>query len=335
MASPSTDVLVRHGWTDGVAERFTRTGLPISAAARVTRTDRGEAIVAGRTGVRRARWNGVPPVTGDWVAVVDEAIVATLPRTSAIVRGNAGENGDQALAANVDIAMVVVGLDTKLSLNRLERALTLVWTTGVRPVVVLSKADTIDDVDLEHQRSRTEVSAGEADLVVASAVDGRGVDQLHDLASDGNTVVMIGSSGVGKSTLGNLLIGADALDTGPTRIGDSKGRHTTTARELHPTLRGGVLIDTPGLRGLGLASSGGGVAMAFSDVVELADDCRFRDCRHDMEPGCAVRDVISPRRLASYRKLEREQADSERRAEVRERIAARRSRKKYDRTRGW
>lgn len=335
MATPSTDVLVRHGWTDEVAQRFTRSGLPLSAAARVTRTDRGEAIVATGTGVTRVRWDGVAPVTGDWVAVADDTIIATLPRRSVIVRGNAGENGDQALAANVDIAMVVVGLDTKLSLNRLERALTLVWTAGVGPVVVLSKADTIDEVDLQHQRSRAEISAGDAELVVTSAVDGRGVDRLHELAADGTTVVMIGSSGVGKSTLGNLLIGADELDTGPTRVGDSKGRHTTTAREMHPTIRGGVLIDTPGLRGLGLASSGGGVTKAFADVVELAEGCRFRDCRHDVEPGCAVRSVISPRRLDSYRKLLREQADSERRAEVRERIAARRSRKKYDRTRGW
>ena len=335
MASPSVDVLVRHGWTDEVAERFTRSGLPAASAARVTRTDRGEAVVACPAGLRRVRWTGVPPVTGDWVSIVDGALVATLPRTSEIVRGNAGENGDQPLAANVDVAMVVVGLDTKLSLNRLERALTLVWTAGVQPVVVLSKADTIDDVDLQHQRARAEVAAGRADLVVASAVDGRGIARLHEVAADGRTVVMIGSSGVGKSTLGNLLVGADLLDTGPTRHGDSKGRHTTTARELHPTMRGGVLIDTPGLRGLGLASTGGGVAMAFSDVVELAESCRFRDCRHDSEPGCAVRDVVSPRRLASYRKLVREEADSERRAQVRERIAARRSRPKYDRAKGW
>ena len=335
MASPSNDVLVRHGWTDEIAGRFARIGLPATTAARVTRTDRGEALVACSAGLRRARWSGVPPVTGDWVSVVDDTIVAALPRSSAIVRGNAGENGDQALAANVDVAMVVVGLDTKLSLNRLERALTLVWTAGVRPVVVLSKADTIDDVDLAHQRRRAEISAGEADHLVASAVDGRGLDRLHDVAAEGRTVVMIGSSGVGKSTIGNLLIGAEMLDTGPTRVGDSKGRHTTTARELYPTIGGGVLIDTPGLRGLGLASSGGGVAMAFSDVVELAESCRFRDCRHDSEPGCAVRDVVSPRRLASYRKLVREEADSERRAQVRERIAARRSRPKYDRAKGW
>lgn len=336
MDSPThLDALAPYGWTEAVANRYTRLGLTDAEPGRVTRSDRGRAEVVTRHGQTSAAWSGSIPITGDWVAVADGAISIVLDRTSAIVRGNAAESGDQILAVNVDRAFLVMALDTRLSLNRLERALTLIWGGDAEPVVVLNKADAADSSLIEHTRQRAAISASDAEIIVTSAVDGRGMDRMHALAGDGATVVLLGASGVGKSTIANRLIGSDLLDTGSTRHGDSKGRHTTVTREMVPTMSGGVLIDTPGLRGLGLASQGNGVALAFSDIETLAADCRFRDCSHDTEPGCAVRDVVAERRLVSYRKLRREQSTEERRAEIRARRTARRSRRKYDRTRGW
>lgn len=329
-------VLARYCWSDAVAERFERLNLPGTVPGRVVRSDRGGAVVAtGHGDAENHRWSGTAPVTGDWVAVAGDSIVAIAERSTAITRGNAADTGDQVLAANVDRALVIIALDTKLSLNRLERALALVWGGGATPVIVMSKADLVDSSLLNHQRRRVDSVAIGAEVVVASSLDGRGMDHLHELAGHGCSVVLLGASGVGKSTIGNLLIGSETLDVGRTRGGDSKGRHTTVRRELFPTTGGGVLIDTPGLRGLGLASSAAGISMAFDDIESMAVGCRFRDCTHVSEPGCAVVDNVAPRRLDSYRKLNREQVAIERRAVVRERRQARRSRSKYDRRRGW
>ena len=332
----NVDRLAPYGWTRAIADRFTALNQPSIQPGRVVRTDRGSARVFTGEGTRMVTWTRPTPVTGDWAAIEHGHISILLERTSAITRGNASETGNQVLAANVDMVFLVIGLDRRVGLNKLERALALVYGGGATPVVVLLKADTVDTSLIELQHQRASAAVHDATVVVTSAMDGRGCDELATLASNGATVALIGASGIGKSTLGNWLIGRDVLDTGPTRVGDAKGRHTTVTREMLPTASGGVLIDTPGLRGLGLTADHDGLALVFTDIEDLAIHCRFRDCSHETEPGCAVAGTIAPRRLASYRKLIDEQAGSVRRAEFRKRRDKRRGgRRVYNRRAGW
>jgi ribosome biogenesis GTPase len=259
-------------------------------------------------GLVRAEFSRVDVCTGDWVALSGRYVHAVLPRRTALVRASAsGVSAGQVLAANVDVVAVVVSCASGIDLGRAERLLTVAWESGARPVVVLTKTDACPDVG----RVREEV-AGVAlgvDVVAVSAAEGTGLDAL--VVSLTGTVVLVGQSGVGKSTLATALTGAD-LATREVREVDGKGRHTTVRRELL-ALRGGrgVLIDTPGLRGVGLFDAGDGLSHAFADVDALAGDCRFADCAHGTEPGCAVRAAIDAgqlpaRRLDSYRKLVRE-----------------------------
>ena len=289
--------------------------------ARVVRVDRSAYDVLTEDGP--ARLNALPAsevTVGDWLAVTDDGGWALLPRTSLLVRGaSSGVSRTQPLAANVDVVLVVASLSVPIPVRRIERLLTLAWESGAAPVVVLTKADLHPDP--ESAVRDLEPHAPGAPIVVTSAVEGD-VGALAPYAQPGTTLVLLGASGAGKSTVVNALAGATVMDTGDVRGVDGKGRHTTTHRELVVLPSGAVVIDTPGLRGVALAGSEEGLALAFSDVEELAAACRFADCAHVGEPGCAVQASIdagdlSTARMESWRKLQRELAFQARRTDAR------------------
>jgi ribosome biogenesis GTPase len=332
------------GWTGPTPESGDgRRPARVIAVHKETSIVRGEdgrdrpAIVTGRFRYDALAASDYPAV-GDWVALEptrpeagpdDPAVIAAvLPRRSAFVRSaadatrrSAGHLADeQVLAANVDVAFIVAGLDHDFNLRRLERYLAVAWSSAVDPVIVLNKADIADD--LEGRLVAVEAIAPGVPTVVVSALTGDHVADLASHLTPGRTAVVLGSSGVGKSTLVNALLGAQRQATAAVREDDSRGRHTTTHRELFVLPGGALLIDTPGIRSLEIAGADEGVDAAFDDIAELAAACRFRDCRHQDEPGCAVRDALadgslSPDRLASHQKLERELAFAERKADPR------------------
>ncbi len=235
---------------------------------------------------------------------------AVLPRRTAFVRRAAGEHTvKQVLAANVDTVFLVMGLDRDYNPRRIERALVLAWESGADPVVLLNKADLCDDV--EARRVEIEAAAPGVPVRVIAAKPGQGLDDLAPWLEPGRTVALLGSSGVGKSTIVNQLLGEERQKTRSVRESDQRGRHTTTHRELVVLPGGGLLVDTPGLREIQLWASEDGLASAFEDVEKLAPGCKFRDCVHESEPGCAVLAAVdygslSEERLASYRKLRAE-----------------------------
>jgi ribosome biogenesis GTPase len=328
-SSPSMDgvnaQLASFGWDEQLACDFDSLRAPGAVPARViaehrdryvVRTAQGEraAVLSGRLR-HQSRTREDLPATGDWVAV-DEgdgttSIHAVLPRRSLFRRKAAGDSTEaQVLAANVDVALVAAALPADVNARRIERYLALAWESGAVPVVLLTKADLVDDVDAAVRGVRA-VAPG-VDVAAVSAVTGAGVDALARWLQPGRTAVLLGSSGAGKSTLTNLLMGADALRTGAVRE-DGKGRHTTTHRQLVQLRNGALLIDTPGMRELQLWSADAGLESAFADVEALAARCRFGDCAHDSEPGCAVRaaaerGTLDPARLESWRRLRRELA---------------------------
>ncbi|MFI6039781.1 ribosome small subunit-dependent GTPase A [Streptomyces sp. NPDC051315] len=331
-ASTASHPLDRYGWNDAWATDFAPHGAGGLRPGRVVRVDRGscETVTAaadGRVTTVRAGTGPVAssdplltPCTGDWVALDpdQEVVRVLLPRRTAFVRAVSSQRSDgQVLAANIDQVLIAVSLADELDLGRVERFLSLAWESGGQPVVVLTKADLVPDpVTLSHLVEDTERVAPGARVLPVSAATGQGMDALAALV-DG-TAALLGPSGAGKSTLVNALTGADAQRVVATRDSDGKGRHTTTTRDLLPLPGGGVLIDTPGLRGVGLWEADHGVAQAFTDVESLARDCRFPDCSHRSEPGCAVLAAVEEgelplRRLENYHKLLREN----------ERIAAR------------
>jgi ribosome biogenesis GTPase / thiamine phosphate phosphatase len=246
---------------------------------------------------------------GDWVGLGDGLIRTVLPRRSAIVRKSAGLTSEpQTLAANVDVAFIVTSLGPDLEPRRIERYLVTVWESGASPEVVLTKADRMEDP--WGLVAEVEAVALGVPVHVVSALTGQGVDALRARVGDGATAVLIGSSGVGKSTLVNRWVGHELMAVKETRVDDDEGRHTTTHRELIVLPGGGVVIDTPGIRELQLWDSGG-MEEAFADVEELAAACRFSDCSHNTEPGCAVKAALSSGELAverhaSWLKLQRE-----------------------------
>src|SRR5690606_26306481 len=263
-----------------------------------------------------------------WVAVEPGGspryVRTVLPRRTAFVRSTSSKRSEgQILAANVDHAVVAVSFAAELDLARVERFLALAWESGAQPVVVLTKADLVPDpATRAHLVQDVETSAPGVPVITVSAHDGDGLDVLTAVAAWGTTV-LLGQSGAGKSTLANALLGEDVMDVRAIRDVDGKGRHTTTTRNLLVLPGGGVLIDTPGLR-----DATGGVGQVFAEIQELAGGCRFQDCSHEREPGCAVLDAIDDgtlpqRRLDSYRKLQREnlrmvaQKDARLRAEIR------------------
>jgi ribosome biogenesis GTPase len=236
-----------------------------------------------------------------WPSARERATIqAILPRTSLFSRKVAGqETLEQILAANVDVAFLVAGLDRDFSIRRLERYLTMAWESGARPVIVLNKTDLADD--LEARRADVAGVAGAVPVHAISSKVGSGIEELSPYLQPGRTVALLGSSGVGKSTLINRLVGRERQLTRDVREKDSRGRHTTTHRELVPLPGGGLLIDTPGMRELQLWSADEGVQETFDDITDLAEHCYFRDCRHETEPKCAVKAAAEDGRLASDR----------------------------------
>jgi ribosome biogenesis GTPase / thiamine phosphate phosphatase len=288
-------------------------------------TDGGErpAEVAGR--LRFDADRGLPPglpAVGDWVEYQPlpgerrAVIHAVRPRTSLLLRKDPGRRtAAQVLAANVDIAFLVSALPGGLNPRRLERYLALVWDGGARPVLVLNKADLAADPDAAIARA-TAIAPG-VPVHAVSAATGLGMTALEPYFAGGAAAVLLGPSGVGKSTLINRLLGRDVQPTQGVRD-DGRGRHTTTQRQLFERPGGGWILDTPGLRELALWEGGDGVDTVFAEVEDLAPHCRFRDCTHRAEPGCAVRAAVAsgalaPERLANYHKLHGELAYLERR----------------------
>ncbi|WP_405159559.1 ribosome small subunit-dependent GTPase A [Nocardia sp. NBC_01499] len=308
------DLLVPYGWTEAVADEYASMIEETWVPARVIRMDRSECDVATPTGVVRARCPRVDSeisglCTGDWVTIdAEPAVRQLLPRRSAIMRSSvSGRSQAQVLAANVDTVLICTAVDADVDLGRLERLLALAWESNAQPVVVLTKADAAVDIPIDDVRS---VAPG-ASVFAVSANNGTGLDVLAAVL-DG-TVALIGPSGAGKSTLANALLGQEVFATNAVRAADKKGRHTTVHRELRPLPNGGTLIDTPGLRGIGLWDAAEGIEKTFSDIESLAAGCRFGDCAHNGEPGCAVLAAIDTgelarRRLDSYRKLAKENA---------------------------
>jgi ribosome biogenesis GTPase len=269
------------------------------------------------------------PAVGDWVVLSSEedtpqpVIVGILPRRSVISRRDPADvTGEQVLAANVDILLIVHGLDRELNLRRIERGLVLALQAGATPVVVLTKADLCDDPAAAAADAQT--VALDHQVCLTSAETGEGIADVAALGVGSRTLALLGESGAGKSRLVNTLLDHEAMAVGAVREGDAKGRHTTVTRELLLLPGGGVIIDTPGLRGLGLWDADLGIDLAFPDVFDLAAGCRFADCSHGTEPGCAVRGAVEAgtldvRRVESYRHLVGELDDLDRRRTEQER----------------
>ncbi|MFH8344167.1 ribosome small subunit-dependent GTPase A [Streptomyces sp. NPDC018045] len=347
-SSASSCPLNSYGWDDGFAESFAPYAGQGHVPGRVIRVDRGrvDAVVPDGDGVRTVMADTAPvttgdpmrvPCTGDWAVIGlgevgagrDGAVRALLPRRTALVRSTSSKRSEgQVLAANVDHAVVAVSLAVELDLGRIERFVSLAWESGAQPLVVLTKADLAGGPDgLAHLIADAETAAPGVRVLAVSSTAGEGLDVLAAVLA-GGTSVLLGQSGTGKSTLANALLGEDVQDVRAARDRDGKGRHTTTTRDLLVLPGGGVLIDTPGLRGVGMWDADAGLARAFSDIEELAARCRFHDCAHTTEPGCAVLSAVDSgalpqRRLESYRKLLREnerivaKTDARLRAEIR------------------
>lgn len=281
------------------------------------RADRGSVLAITSDGPLQLR---VPPsldprpTVGDWLALRPGAaegssarIGALLPRQSLLRRSAADANGYQSLAANVDLVLITSGLDRPVKAGRINRVAAQAWDAGAQPVLVLTKA-----AGIEVDSARIELEHPGMQVLLTSAQEGQGLVALAELLA-GRTSVLVGESGAGKSTLTNALLGRSAEAIGAVRAGDHKGRHTTTARQLHllPGPAGGAIIDTPGIRAVGLWTDPESVDASFADISDLATDCRFSDCAHGGEPGCAVLAAVaagqlSEARYESWRRLQRE-----------------------------
>jgi ribosome biogenesis GTPase len=270
------------------------------------------------------------PTVGDWVLIEARfgegraTIHEVFPRKSKFSRKVAGrETSEQIVAANIDTVFLMTSLTGDLNPRRIERYLTTVWDSGARPVLLLSKADLCDDPAALMEKI-AHVTIG-VPIHCVSSITGDGLDSILAYITRGQTVALLGSSGVGKSTLVNRLLGHQVQQVREIREGDGRGRHTTTARRLFILEQGGMLIDTPGMRELQLWDAGEGLSQAFADIEQIAQECRFRDCGHDSEPGCAVQSALRSRQLRSerfesYLKLRREMEHLERKQDVFARI---------------
>ena len=327
------------GWDPALAYYAAEVAATRIVPGRLATVDRGRAIVLTEAGPVPAAWRypttvvgeqqEVMPAVGDWAMITDDdelrRVVTLLPRRTLLSRGIAdGARVTQPLAANVDLVMVVTGLDRDFSPRRIERFLALARSGSVRALVVLSKLDLVDDPAPAIRWARKS-SAG-LEVVTVSALTGDGLPELRGQIDPGHTVVLVGSSGAGKSTLINRFLGAERQPTAAVRQSDDRGRHVTTRRELLLLPGGGLVIDTPGLREVGLLADAEAVLKVFPEIAGLADECRFSDCLHGEEPGCAVQDAVrrgdlDADRLESYHRLIREQVSAALRANEYERRA--------------
>jgi ribosome biogenesis GTPase len=319
------------GWDDEFERAWQELGGG-NRPGRVARLDRGWSTVLSGVDTQRVRNIGADVAVGDWVVPTadGERVEHVLPRRSAFVR-RASFEGSRAeahtLAANIDVVFLTHSFGAEPNQRRLERELVLAFDSGADPAVVLTKADLVDDPE-PARRELVEVALG-VPVLVASGRTGAGVEEIRSFATGGRTLAFLGASGTGKSTLVNALLGEARQAVTEVRGGDQRGRHTTVAAELLELPDGGWLIDTPGVRAVSLWLSGDGIERAFADVFELTEHCRFRDCKHDQEPGCAVRAAIEegsldPARFASLERLVAEEAAWEEEQRTRERLADRR-----------
>ena len=314
--------LTRFGYSGALAASFAQVAEPGDTPARVLAVHRNRLVVATVDGEHNATLDAAlcerepldRPAIGDWVAIHAMppdayGIRALVPRRTAFIRGAAGAKvSPQVVAANVDYVLIVTALPGDFNERRLERYLALAWESGAMPLIVLTKCDLVPDVSAFVATARG--LAPGVDVVAVSATAVGGLDHLQSLIPPGATLALLGSSGVGKSTLVNRLAGVEVMRTADVDV-DGRGRHTTTHRELRRLENGMLVIDTPGMRELQLWSADAGLERAFEDIVELSLACRFADCGHGNEPGCAVADAISrgqldAERLTSWRKLTRE-----------------------------
>jgi ribosome biogenesis GTPase / thiamine phosphate phosphatase len=307
-----TDALVPFGWSDRVLALYTSCADGECTPARVTRVERSGCFAVGPDGEERLLRAQLLPAVGDWVAVAAGAVLHVLPRWSALNRADPDGAGTQTLAANIDLVLITTPTD-RSSAARIERELTIAWDSGAIPIVVVTKCDLDGSLVADQLAARLPG----AEVLAVSAVSGEGTEELRARLAPDRTAVLLGPSGAGKSTLANALLGTERLATGAVRADDHRGRHTTTSRQLVAVPGGGVLIDTPGLRSLGLPADIE-IGAGFPDIEELAARCRFADCAHDGEPGCSVEEAIHsgdlhPERLQSFRKLAREVAWEQRR----------------------
>lgn len=320
------------GWDERHATMFASEA-PGLVPGRILAEERGQYLVVSAAGEGPATASGrlrhdtemdptaAWPAVGDWVAMdpirptdtgtEHRLIQRVLTRRTAVIRRSPGDRRmpSQVLAANVDVVFVVTSVNAEFNVRRLERYVAVAWESGATPIVLLSKSDLADD--LEAFRLQAETTAPGVDVIAVSAITGEGIEVVRAHLGAGRTVVFTGSSGVGKSSIVNALAGTPLLDTGGIREDDARGRHTTTRRQL-VRLVDGLLIDTPGLRELGVLD-GDGLSTAFDDVERLVADCRFGDCQHRTEPGCAVQAAIGGgeldrSRFVAYEKLQREAA---------------------------
>jgi ribosome biogenesis GTPase len=308
------EALDPYGWSDRWLALFGAAEVGGGRPGRVVQHDGVAVLTALPDEVAHL---GLRPATpalavGDWVvADPEDRVGALLPRASLLQRRDPDEDIDQPVAANVDTMVIVCGLDRPVRTGRIQRAVTQSWDAGATPLLVLTKTD-LDDgsVAAEAAIEAARQADPTLDVLAVSAKVGEGLDAFLDHTAD-RTIVLFGESGAGKSTLVNALVGDDVAATADVRPGDSKGRHTTTARTLHLLPGGGCLIDTPGVRALGLTADPEAVEVTFEDISALGADCRFRDCRHDTEPGCAVRSAVetgelSEDRLVRFHRLRKE-----------------------------
>lgn len=321
-SSPSCPSLEPYGWNDHWRRLLADLGEDLQPG-RVLRHN-GSALQVitahGATSVRLGPSLDPPPAVGDWVALDGDIPVAVLARTSLLRRRTAIADQEQPLVANVDVVLVVCGLDRPVKAGRIQRVATLARDAGAVPVIVLTKVDLVDDPSLAEHEVAT-ANPGLA-IIAVSTRTGIGVSSLRSQVCN-RTATLIGESGAGKSSLVNALTATPEAVTGAVRTRDAKGRHTTTARSLHLVPGGGVLVDTPGIRAVGLWVDPDAVTTTFADVDELAAQCRFNDCQHDDQPGCAVRaavesGAVAEERLVAWRALGREAAAAARRSNARE-----------------
>jgi len=308
---PPLEALEALGWDDGW-ENELRSVAPSGEAARVLEHHGAGLVVGTATGPRSLMLTlrlDPEPAVGDWVVLVDDEVVLVLPRRSLLRRRTAHGDGEQQLAANVDRVLLVCGLDRPVKDGRIQRGTAIAHDAGAEPVVVLTKAERTGDPAVDPEKAAAEVRAAHpgVKVVVTSVKEGVGIDALRDLV-EGATVTLLGESGAGKSSIVNALLGSETVRTGEVRSGDAKGRHTTTNRELHLIDGGGVLIDTPGIRAVGLVVDDTAVAETFAEVGELAETCRFADCTHRTEPGCAILAALAsgeldPERVRRWQEL--------------------------------